>query len=430
MVDFPTPDLFRLSGTLGLPDITPGFNPAAPQPGQANILEQILGSNPQQTAQPQEPTRAPRKRASILDIIGRAGDTLAVAGEGEPLYQQSIDAQTARERQEQMDELNRRAVEQGLQAGEIEIGSAKREQIGQALAGIIGSENPAADWMAIAQQAGIPPDKAAAIGAEIQRNPNAVEQLATAFGYSPRSQGSLPKELQIFELLQQRDPAKAEQYLNSLVQGGQMTPYQMAQLMLGQERNDLAREKFENPQPSASERKAATERERELTGSVRGFSLAKDSLRRLRSAYERLGRSGGINSPEQTGEENAVAAAYQYVPLLERVVSGDGFSARQEIDNIINNVVLETLPLITVTKLGSRSFDAASELDFHKLRVASQSDLPAALEGISALERKLDSFRKAAEEELRGGSSSSRDVRGGQVNPELEAELRRRGLRP
>lgn len=433
-----------------------------PQPQQSgNVLQQILGGGfnggapvsvqdpgpiqfPGQTVPGELPAvsnvRAPRDRASLLEVLGGIADAVATVGGAPAQFQPTIDARLNLQRQTEIDDLNRRGAEQQLQIGEANLGNVGREQLANVLAASADSDDPAGTFGALAQQAGIPPDKAAAIAAEIQRNPENAGRLARAFGFQPAAQGSQAKELQIFELLRQQNPELAEKFLTNVAQGGGINPLQQAQLDIAlaglgirREAADLNREKFENPQPTAAERKEATKREAQLTSALQGFDTADQSLTRLRGAFRQLAEAGSISAPGQTGEGRIRAFVNEKVPFVERVFNPDGFTAREQIDTIFNNLVLETLPLLTTTQLGGKNFDAAKELEFHRKRIASAKDFSAAMTEIDALESKLDRARKAAETELQSAPaappSQRRNVRGGVLDPALEAELRRRGLR-
>ena len=133
--------------------------------------------------------RAPRERTSLLDILGRVGDTLAIAGEGEPIYQQSLDARADRQRQTEMDAIRKRISEQTIAQNDQTLGNNGREQLGQVLGGIIGSENPADEFERIAEIAGIPEAQRAQIRQTIAQGVDP-ERLARAFGYAPQRQGS------------------------------------------------------------------------------------------------------------------------------------------------------------------------------------------------------------------------------------------------
>lgn len=362
----------------------------------------------QNQQQPAAPAREPRQRASLLDIIGGVADTVASVGGADPLYRMNLDAAAERARQVDLDEMQRQQFEQQqklggqqLQAGELDIANDERARIGDALAAVAQSEDPAGMWGTIAEQSGIPPDKAAAIGAALQQQPEIAGALAQSFGYAPQAQGSQPKEVQIYRMLQQENPDLAPAYLQSLTNPGGMNEYQRGQLQIALGRLGLERDRFEQgPPQSASERRDATQRQSQLESALQGFDLAGQSISDLRDTLEQMREVGSINTRGQSGLDRIGAFANENIPLYERVLNPEGFSARERMNTIVNNMVLETLPLITMTQLGGRNFDAAKELEFHKQRIASAKDFEAAMSEVDALERKINTFKRMAQTEL------------------------------
>lgn len=219
--------------------------------------EDLLAGTPYASAAPQQqetPARQPRERKSLLDIIGGLADTVASVGGATPLYRTNLDAATERQRQVDLDEMRRQQFEQQqklggqtIQQNENALAGDERTRLGEALASVAGSENPAELWGTIAQQANIPPDKAAAIGAALQQGIDPA-RLAQSFGYAPQAQGSLPKEVQIYRMLQSENPELAPAYLQSLTNPGGMTPYQQAQLGVAMANLGLNQEKFKESQ--------------------------------------------------------------------------------------------------------------------------------------------------------------------------------------
>ena len=235
------PSLFNRPPVIR-PQTDLGVRPIEPTQLDNNFLAS-LAQAPQIEA---APSRAPRERKSLLDIIGGIADTVATVGGADPLYSMNRDAATERQRQVDLDEMRRQQHEmgqrlggqqyqigeQGLQAGALDIQNDERTRIGETLASVAGSKDPAALWGQIAQQTGLPPDKAAAIGAALQQGVDPA-RLAQSFGYAPKAQGSLSKEIQIYKMLKSENPDLAPAYLQSLTQPDSMSPYQQAQLQIG-----------------------------------------------------------------------------------------------------------------------------------------------------------------------------------------------------
>lgn len=193
------------AGVPGIPaPLDPAAQGAAPQAaiqaappmpqGGANILQSLNMGAPADAVQPQA-AAAPRERRSILDTLGRAADVLAKVGGAEALYQPTLDArqdrqfsQQDRERAIQMDQRKLTQADQSIASNAGELGDAERLRLGQAVRGLqaITSANPQADiasvWPILAKQAGVPDERAAAIGAALTENPGLLTGLAGTVG--------------------------------------------------------------------------------------------------------------------------------------------------------------------------------------------------------------------------------------------------------
>ena len=244
----PTPEGdFDPNDPLGLGDATRFINPISPAAPQfSNVMADAAMSPdaPQPAPVSQTPVPASRPRRSVLDILGGVADAIATVGGAEAGYQPTLDARADRARAVDMDGLRRQQIEQQLNAGNIDIQNEQRTRIGQALGGLAGQPNAAALWPQLAEQAGIPAEQAAQIGALIEQRPEMLGALAASFGFTPQKAGSQAKELQIYSLLKAESPETAEAYLQSLTNPDSMSPYQQAQLGLALGKFNLDREKF------------------------------------------------------------------------------------------------------------------------------------------------------------------------------------------
>ncbi len=126
---------------------------------------------------------------------------------------------------------------------------------------------------------------------------------------------------------------------------------------------------------------------------------ARGVLDRLEGAFTQLKNAGGINVTGAKPEANALAWAYENVPLAERIGNSQGFSARQDIDGLLTQGVFSLIPLLTGAKLGGKAFDAKAEMDNLKTSLASAKDYDSAMRSIRAFRAKID--------RLEFGSSSS-----------------------
>lgn len=399
---------------------------------------------PQTTNIEQPRQEAPRReRRSFLDTIGRISDVIAKVGGADPLYGPTIQANEDRQRQIELADLNKQALEQGVQAGEGELQNTERSRLATALGGIAENPESANLWPQIAQEAGIDPQRATAIGQLLERNPAAAKTLAQSLGWKPEinRQGTAPKELQIYGLLNQQDPELARTFLENLVNPKALTPYQKAQLDLRLQQFGFEREKYYNPQPSAAQRTADSKAETEAVKRQGALSGALEFLDTLDQTVEALNASGGMANQNQSGEQSLLTAAKANLPLIERVTSPEGFAAREQLDGLLTHGVLGLLPLLSSATIGSKNFDAAKEMENLRKSVASAKSYEAAK---AAIER----FRKNIQRQLNTAPSTSaaRPSAGRRIvpnssrgsfgniasapnaNPAAIAEARRRGL--
>lgn len=177
------------------------FQPPPAAPPVSNVLQAAMAPPALPTAAPAPPpppptvapTAAPvdhpRKRLSVIDAIGRIADTLATVGGSQPMYEPTLEHQQDRMNQVDLDALKKTLTEQQVAAGALEPQVAERKRIGVALGGISGQPNAAELWPSIAEQAGIDPQKTAAIGHILQANPAAAGILAKSLGADPDNLG-------------------------------------------------------------------------------------------------------------------------------------------------------------------------------------------------------------------------------------------------
>jgi hypothetical protein len=232
----------------------------APMP--ANIMQSLDQTPPQMAKMEAE---APRKRLSLIDTIGRVADVFANVGGAQAQYQPYLDAREDRalgmedrSRQIDLDGLRKRLTEQQIAAGDMGVQDDERSRLGQALGAV--SADPkggAAMWPQIAEQAGLSPERTAQIGGILAKNPQAASIFAASLGYTAPKPPSQAKELQVYSLLQSKDPKLAEVYLRGISNPQSITPYQQAQLKIASDKFGFDMYKYENPQPTAAERNAS-----------------------------------------------------------------------------------------------------------------------------------------------------------------------------
>lgn len=171
----------------GAPSQDPASMFAAPE-----VLPLNTATMPRQAPMqaPDVPQVAPgRQRRSLLETLGGVADVIARVGGAEALYQPTIDAredramaQQDRMRQIDLDALKMRQGEQQIQAGEMEASAAQNALVKNAIRGLQaikkGGGDPARAWPVLAQQAGIPQERAAALAQIFDQDPNALDGIA------------------------------------------------------------------------------------------------------------------------------------------------------------------------------------------------------------------------------------------------------------
>lgn len=370
-----------------------------------------------QQAGPAPVAAAPRSRRSILDMIGGVADTIATVGGATPLYQQGIDARRERANAEedrayqieqrplerQMIDQKLKRGEQELSAGALDIQNANNELLNAAGAGMrqvfgnYGAEGVQKAWPLLARQLGVSDEKAAEIGQALGADPE--RTLATLFPNPALAKGgSKAKEIQVYELMAEKNPAAAEAYLTSLSNPDKpMTAYQREQVRLAEARLGLARDRFENPAPSVSERNLTAKQAAAEVQKEQAVVGATAFLDELEGVVTDLNESGGMTNSNQSIGGTIGTAAREYLPLVERVVSPEGFAARERLDGLLTQGVSSLLPLLTGMTIGSKNMDAAKEMENLKRAVVSAKSYDAAMAAINSYRRNLQAQIRARE---------------------------------
>lgn len=368
-----------------LPQVDQSTMPAWARPPQTNIMQQTAPV----AAEP------PRQRRSFLDTIGRISDVLAKVGGADALYQPTLDADAARMQQVDLDAMRKQQMEQQLQAGKIGIENEERTRFGQALGGLIGAPDAAALWPQLAEQAGIPPDKAAAIGMAIQQNPNIIEPLAMSFGYKPEKEGSLPSAVQNYamyqKILTEQGPDAAKQFLQFAQPATVMNPYQEAQVGLNTQKFGLDQEELDLKRRELALKEAKDERTAsgavDLTPTQRGTVRQKlQLLPNIASQVARVKQLAGEMAQEGTLARGALGG------LVPGAVAG---GKAERFDKAMGMLRKSILTLTRVPGVGSMS-DYESRLDEQAIpsRWGSDEGRAEALQNIESLVGSLNSGYK------------------------------------
>lgn len=316
------------------------------------------------------------RRGSALDIIGRLADTVATVGGADALYQPTLNAQEDRERAIAQADLNNdwqeKFNQQKYGAGEEALGTAQRGRIGDVLAAVAGAEDPNAAWGMLADATGLPPEKAAQVGALLKSNPAMASRLATAFGYTPAAQGSAPREVQLYQLAKAENPnLKFSDFLTTLeTTKDALTPYQKAQLEGAAETrrdNRQFRQDSINVRREAAAAKASAsgvagggvEMTKQQRGNVNMKLRTLPNIERQLAEVERLGRdldgyNSGFVAGRIPGGLNAKADAYDKAvsnlqAQIRQVTRTPGEGSMSDYETRLNSA---TLPDRTSTGAG------------------------------------------------------------------------------
>lgn len=359
----------------------------------------------------QQPAESPRKRRSVIETIGRLADVFAKVGGAEALYEPTLNARTDRLREIDMEALRKQLLEHQVRAGGMEVDASERKRLGTALGALVGRENPAALWPAIAEQAGIDPQKTAAIGAILQANPDAAGIFARSlgadidnlgknvyFGTDPQGktvayqvgEDGQPHILDFGGKLAPSDPTKV---INT---GG-------ASVIVGSG-GQIKRVLPNTERPGGAADRASRERIAAMRGPGTGKTAANPAqlaasaapiVRDLRDAVTRLHNSGGMTDEKSGALDVASAAARENIPGYERVTNPAGFSARQDLERLLTVGIPALLPLMGGLQLGGKNIDAAKELETWRKAIASAKDYPSAIRAIEGFERRIAELKAA-----------------------------------
>jgi hypothetical protein len=389
---------------------------------QPNAIARLLGSQiPEQASiqttaptaadfgpAPSIPQAAPRQRRSVLDMIGGIADTVAGVGGAQPLYRMNMDAQQQREDQErarqqqiEMEPLQRqrleqqvRSGEQNIEQGDLQLADARAEIVNSAGMGLrnVFSKTGAAGlqkaWPLIAQQLGITPEQQQAIGQALTADPEGT--MAALFPEPQQKAGSTAKEAQIYEMLRaQGTPEMANAYLQSLSNPDNMTSAQQAQLALARERFEFDRYKFDNPQPTAAERKAGQAAGTAQQQRVEMAQAGRGMLTEMNDALERLKGAGGILNREQSAGGRVSTILGRDIPYAEQLLKPEAFSAREDLNRLATVGIPSLLPLLGGLTLGGKNIDAAKELDTWKNAILSARDYESAKRATNFIEQRI-----------------------------------------
>lgn len=317
-------------------------------PGVEEINDSALASlRPRNVMQPQP---APgRRKVSPLDLIGGVADALAEFGEAAPGYREGVARREAREAQRINQDFQQRFNQQKLASGQDDMEAARFERFGTAARGLgavfqrSGIPGVQKAFPIIARQLGMDEEEQQIFGAALQEDPEGTLSMLNEINAPKQNQGSQPKELAIYNMLKERDPAAAEDYLNRVATGVEgMSDYQREQLRLG-------RDKLTSAERIARIRATRAGQGGTGAGGKSGtpridpgtLDLALGVTGELRDIYKRLDQSGASVNPDRPMIPNVIARARSsgIGQLIEGAVGTEAQTERDRIASIRPNLI-------------------------------------------------------------------------------------------
>lgn len=308
---------------------------------------------------------APRRKHSILDIIGRASDVLAKVGGAEALYQPTLDANTAREdavgdHQRAVD-LSKLQIDLGgqqVEAGKQSLSDHQLGLLGRGIEGVqaivAGGGDAVKAWGVISQQLNLDPEQAAHIGAQLAVDPKGtLDGLSAALTTTAKASPSA--DVQTYNMLVKADPTGklATEFITNLAaaKDKSITPYQSAQLSISrssqgykQRSTDRAfgekvRE-FNNPKPKAGAASAANPN----AVAISALSDLHDSLGDLIRDPNLQGATGlvagrlSLTSGQREVEGRIESLRGQAIPAAIAAIKGSGGASPRAVSEIMGEV--------------------------------------------------------------------------------------------
>lgn len=375
-------------------------------PDMSNFLQQTLAKP---ADLPMQNVRLPRERSSVLDTIGRISDVLARVGGAEAQYQPTLDAREDRARQVDMDAMRQQLLQQQIDAGNMAPQDAMRARLGQALGAIGGMENAAELWPQIAEQAGIDPQKTAAIGQMLQRNPGAASILARSlgaeenlgknvyFGTDPQGKtvayqvgpDGQPHILDFGGNLTPSDPTKTVNLGGTTAiigSGGNVKRILPNTEAPGRAADRASRERIGTAGIVSRERIAAT-KSGSTAATPEMVSQVQGNLQELRGIYDQLNKMGALVSPKNSAGANISARvrASGAGQLVEGAVGTEAQTLRDRINSIRPGLMQS---IAKATGMTGKQLDSNTDVKLFMQTVTNPtSSYEANLKAIQGLER-------------------------------------------
>lgn len=391
----------------------------ASQPAPTNVhdaavaigMDPVLAPKPAPAPKAAEPAEPPRKRRSVIETIGRLADVFAKVGGAEALYEPTLNARADRLNQVDMDALKLALARQQVTGGQQEVEATERKRLGTALGALAGRANAADLWPSIAEQAGIDPQKTAAIGQILQANPDVAGIFARSlgadidnlgknvyFGTDPQGktvayqvgEDGRPHILDFEGKIAPSDPTKI------INLGG-------ASVIVGSG-GQIKRVLPNTERPGGAADRASRERIAALRGpGGKGtgadpamVETAQGSLNELRAIYGDLKKMGAMVSPAQAADKNVVARirASGIGQVLEGAVGTEAQTKRDRIASIRPQLMQS---LAKATGMTGKQLDSNADVKLFMQTVTNPAaSYEANIAAIDGLERFLKANIKKA----------------------------------
>lgn len=337
--------------------VSSGFGQPANGGNVLARLAEAPAAQAQQLPQPEMPQPRSRRKASTLDILGGIADALAEFGGAAPGYREGVERRDAREMQMRNQDWTEKFNAQKLQMGQNELADARFSRFGQAARGLgvimerSGVEGVAKAFPAIAQQMGMSPEEQQIFAAGLRDDPEGTLE-ALQMATDPSLKGSQPKEITIYKMLQRQDPTgkAAEAYMNRVASGvTEMTPYQEAQIALGEKRiqastsnnrtTNATKIRVAGMRPATGAGKTGKGGEAKIDPATLDLALGVTS--ELRGLYDGLKRGGAAVEPGQSTADNIKARVRSsgIGQLIEGALGTEAQTARDKIAGIRPNLI-------------------------------------------------------------------------------------------
>lgn len=409
------------------PDVPVTYQPPPPIPAPAappitNVLQTAAPMPPPpapvavaapQAATPTAPAEPPRKRRSVIETIGRLADVFAKVGGAEALYEPTLEHRGDHARQVDMDVLRKTLAEQQVASGALEVGATERKRIGTALGALSNRDDAATLWPSIAEQAGIDPQRAAAIGQILQANPQAASIFAKSLGADTDNLG---KNVYFGTAPDGRTLAYQvgdDGHPRILDFGGALTPSDPIKIVNtggstavvgsgGTVKRILPN--TVSPNTAANNRTAITIAGMPARGKAGGATgdnsamveTAQGNLNELRQIYGTLKKMGAMVSPAQAADKNVVARirASGIGQVLEGAVGTQAQTQRDRIASIRPGLMQS---LAKATGMTGKQLDSNADVKLFMQTVTNPAaSYEANIKAIDGLERFLKANRKKA----------------------------------